>query len=368
MDHVDCIVIGAGVVGLACARALAMAGLQTIVLEAETRIGSGISSRNSEVIHAGLYYTTGSLKARLCVQGRELLYRYLQDRALPHRRVGKLIVATEDAQFKRLAELQRQGLTNGVEGLRPLDPAEVARMEPSLRCRSALDCPVTGILDSHALMLALSGDLQSHGGSIALRSPMRRAGRSDGAWQLVTGIDESYRISCDVLVNAAGLSAQAVAASIEGFPPGRIPPLRLARGCYFSLSGTSPFRRLIYPMPGDGGLGIHLTLDLNGAARFGPDVEWIDRIDFDVDPARAQQFYPSIRTYWPLLPDGALQPAYAGIRPKLSGPGEPARDFVIDGPEQHGLPGLIQLFGFESPGLTSSLAIGQWVAGLARKS
>jgi L-2-hydroxyglutarate oxidase LhgO len=368
LEHVDCIVIGAGVVGLACARAFAMAGLQTIVLEADTRIGSGVSSRNSEVIHAGLYYAPGSLKARLCVQGRKLLYRYLEDRALPHRRLGKLIVATDPAQLKPLDRLRQQGLDNGVERLTLLDAAEAARMEPRLRCQAALDCPDTGILDSHALMLALSGDLQSHGGSIALRSPMRRAHRGDGAWQLVTGLDEPYRIACDVLVNAAGLCAQSVASSIEEFPADRIPPLRLARGCYFSLSGSSPFQRLIYPMPGDGGLGIHLTLDLNGTARFGPDVEWIDRVDFDVDPARARHFYPSIRTYWPQLPDGALQPAYAGIRPKLSGPGEPARDFVIDGPEQHGLPGLIQLFGFESPGLTSALAVGQWVAGLALKS
>jgi L-2-hydroxyglutarate oxidase LhgO len=361
LERVDCVVVGAGVIGLACARALAMAGLQTIVLEAEPRIGSGVSSRSSEVIHAGMYYATGSLKARLCVQGRRLLYRYLTERALPHRRLGKLIVATADSQLESLAELQQRGAANEVEHLEWLDADRVASVEPGLRCRAALHSPETGIVDSHALMLALSGDLQSHGGLIALRSPMRRAERRGGAWRLTTAGDEPYQIDCGVLVNAAGLSAQAVASTIEGYPPERIPALRLARGCYFSLAHKAPFGRLIYPMPGDGGLGVHLTLDLGGAARFGPDVEWIDRIDFNVDPGRAALFYPSIRTYWPQLPDGALQPAYAGIRPKLSGPGEAARDFVIDEPAAHGLPGLIQLFGFESPGLTSALAVGQWV-------
>jgi L-2-hydroxyglutarate oxidase LhgO len=367
MEHVDCIVVGAGVIGLACARALAMSGLHTIVLEAQPRIGSGVSSRNSEVIHAGLYYTPGSLKARLCVQGRRLLYPYLAERALPHRRLGKLIVATDDAQLAPLADLRRRGLANGIEHLHWLEAAQAISLEPRLRCLAAIHSPDTGIVDSHALMLALSGDLESHGGSVALVSPMRSAKRRHGLWQVSTGA-QPYEIGCDVLVNAAGLSAQQVASTIEGVPAGRVPPLRMARGCYFSLAGRSPFERLIYPMPTDGGLGVHLTLDLGGMARFGPDVEWIDEIDFSVDPGRAQRFYPSIRAYWPELPDGALQPAYAGIRPKISGPGEPARDFVIDGPEQHGLPGLVQLFGFESPGLTSSLAVGQWVAQLAREA
>jgi L-2-hydroxyglutarate oxidase LhgO len=365
LERVDCIVVGAGVIGLACARALALAGLQTVVLEAEPRIGSGVSSRSSEVIHAGLYYATGSLKARLCVQGRRLLYQYLTERALPHCRLGKLIVATEDTQLAALAELQQRGLANEVERLQWLDRGEVASLEPGLRCRAALHSPDTGIVDSHALMLALSGDLQSNGGLIALRSPMQRAARHEGAWRVTTAGEEPYRIGCDVLVNAAGLAAQAVASTIEGYPRERIPALRLARGCYFSLAQKAPFGRLIYPMPGDGGLGVHLTLDLGGAARFGPDVEWIDQIDFNVDPRRAGLFYPSIRTYWPQLPDGALRPAYAGIRPKLSGPGEAARDFVIDDRAGHGLPGLVQLFGFESPGLTSALAVGQWVARLA---
>jgi L-2-hydroxyglutarate oxidase LhgO len=364
LEHVDCIVVGAGVIGLACARALAMSGRSTIVLESESLIGSGVSSRSSEVIHAGLYYAPGSLKATLCVRGRELLYRYLSERELAHRRLGKLVVATDEAQLAALAELQVRGQSSGVR-LEWLEREQAIRLEPGLRCRAALHSPDTGILDSHALMLALSGDLQSHGASIALRSPLERSVRRGGAWRVTTGGDEPYTIDCDVLVNAAGLSAQSVAAAVEGYPRDRIPALRLARGCYFSLAQRAPFGRLIYPMPAEGGLGVHLTLDMAGAARFGPDVEWIDRIDFNVDPARAQRFYPSIRAYWPQLPDGALQPAYAGIRPKLSGPGEPARDFVIDGPAQHGVAGLVQLFGFESPGLTSALAIGEQVARLA---
>ncbi|HEY4039052.1 MAG TPA: NAD(P)/FAD-dependent oxidoreductase [Burkholderiaceae bacterium] len=365
MDRVDCIVIGAGVIGLACARALAAAGLQTIVLEAESRIGSGVSSRSSEVIHAGIYYAPGSLKARLCVLGRELLYQYLGERGLPHRRLGKLIVATEQAHLASLARLQSLGMTNGVERLEMLDAGRAAVLEPTLRCCGALHSPDTGIVDSHALMVSLSGDLEASGGSIALRSPMQRARRHQNAWWLTTGDGEGYHILCDVLVNAAGLSAQHVAGTIEEYPHDRIPALRMARGNYFSLSQRAPFARLIYPLPTDGGIGIHLTLDMGGIAKFGPDVEWIDEVDFNVDPARAQVFYENIRAFWPQLPDGTLQPAYAGIRPKLSGPGEPARDFLIDGPGEHGLPGLIQLFGFESPGLTSALAIGERVAKLA---
>ena len=365
MEQVDCIVIGAGVIGLACARAVASAGLQTIVLEAESCIGSGVSSRSSEVIHAGIYYEPRSLKARFCVHGRELLYHYLSERGLPHRRLGKLIVATEEAHLASLAKLYKLGRTNGVERLEMLDAKQAVELEPTLRCRGALHSPDTGIVDSHALMVSLSGDLESSGGSIALRSPMRQASRHGNAWRLSTGDSERYQILCDVLVNAAGLTAQRVAASIEEYPRERIPVLRMARGNYFSLSRKAPFARLIYPLPTDGGIGIHLTLDMGGMARFGPDVEWIDQVDFKVDPDRARLFYPSIRAFWPQLPDGTLQPAYAGIRPKLSGPGEPARDFIIDGPGEHGLPGLVQLFGFESPGLTSALAIGQHVARLA---
>jgi len=365
LEHVDCIVIGAGVVGLACARALAIGGLQTIVLEEQERIGSGVSSRSSEVIHAGMYYAPGSLKAALCVAGRRMLYGYAAERDLPHRSTGKLIVACEDAQVASLADLHARGLTNGVESLRLIDAVEATRLEPSLRCCAALHSPETGIVDSHALMLSLAGDLESAGGIVALRSPLQRACRRNRAWELTTGGSEAYRIGCDVLVNAAGLSAQSVAGGIEEYPRDRIPALHLARGNYFSLSMRAPFGRLIYPLPVDGGMGVHLTLDLAGAGRFGPDVEWIDRIDYNVDPARARSFYSSIRSYWPQLPDGALQPAYAGIRPKLSGPGQPPRDFLIDGPAEHGLPGLIQLFGFESPGLTSALAVGEHVARIA---
>jgi len=362
LEHTDCIVVGAGAIGLACARAFAVSGRETIVLEAQSRIGSGISSRSSEVIHAGLYYPPASLKARLCVRGRELLYRYLDERGLPHRKLGKLIVATDDAQLEALEKLRLQGQSSGVEGLEWIDPAQAARLEPNLHCRGAVHSPHTGILDSHAFMLSLSGDLQSHAGSIALRSPLEQARRVGDRWEIRTGGSEPHALRCDVLINAAGLGAQSVAARIEGYPAGRIPRLHLAKGNYFSLSQRAPFGRLIYPMPGEGGLGIHLTLDLGGAARFGPDVEWVEQVDFDIDVSRAHSFYPSIRTYWPHLPDGALQPAYAGVRPKLSGPGEAPQDFVIEGPELHGLPGLIQLFGFESPGLTSALAIGEWVA------
>jgi len=366
MERVDCIVVGAGVVGLACARALALAGRQTVVLEEQAGIGRGVSSRSSEVIHAGIYYPSGSLKARLCVQGRALLYAYLSQRALPHRRVGKLVVATEKAQISTLETLQRQAIANGVDSLTWLDHARSVAMEPALRCAASLHSPDTGIVDSHAFMLSLQADLESAGGIVAPLSPLRQARHRQGRWELTTGPDGSYRIACEVLVNAAGLSAQNVAAAIQGLGPERIPPLRLARGCYFSLSGRAPFSRLIYPVPVEGGLGIHLTLDMAGMARFGPDVEWIDRIDYTVDPVRADRFYPSIRTYWPGLADGTLQPSYAGVRPKLSGPGQANADFDIQGPDRNGMPGLVQLFGIESPGLTSSLAIGDHVTALLR--
>ena len=367
MERVDCIVVGAGVVGLACARALALGGLQTVVLEAQERIGSGVSSRSSEVIHAGVYYAPGSHKAALCVSGRRMLYRYAAERGVPHRALGKLIVACEDTQVAALSELYARGMTNGVESLQLLEAGEATRLEPSLCCRAALHSRETGIVDSHALMVSLAGDLESAGGAIALRSPLQHACRRNQAWELTTGGAEEYRIACDVLVNAAGLSAQTVASGIEEYPRERIPALHLARGNYFSLSTRAPFQRLIYPLPVDGGMGVHLTLDLAGFARFGPDVEWIDRIDYNVDPARVQTFTPSIRSYWPQLPDGALQPAYAGIRPKLSGPRQPLSDFLIDGPAEHGLGGLIQLFGFESPGLTSALAVGEHVTQIAMR-
>lgn len=361
MEHVDCIVVGAGVVGLACARALAMGGRQVLVLERETGIGRGISSRNSEVIHAGIYYPTGSLKARLCVRGRELLYDYLGGRALPHRRIGKLLVATEPAELDKLNAIRARAHANGVDSLRWMDRTEALAMEPALDCIAALHSPQTGIVDSHAFMLSLQADLESAGGMVVTSTPLLHARRRAGRWEVSCGGSEQCDVSCDLLVNSAGLSAQDVALAIEGLPPSSIPPLRLARGCYFSYPGRSPFQRLIYPVPVQAGLGTHLTLDMGGQARFGPDVEWIDSIDFTVDPARARSFYAGIRRYWPGLPEGSLQPAYSGIRPKLAGPGEPDADFLIQGPAQHGAAGLVQLFGIESPGLTSSLAIAEHV-------
>ena len=363
MDRVDAVVVGAGVIGLAIGRALAQRGLETVVLEAESGIGSGISSRNSEVIHAGLYDQPTALKARLCVAGREMLYAFCDSHGVPHRRCGKLVVATETAQVDALRAIERRALANGVTGLRWLDRGAARELEPALRCVAALHSSATGIVDSHALMLALQGDLEAAGGALALRSPLLRAQqRAEGGFALEVGGDAGSEIAADVLVNAAGLHAPQVAHAIGGLDPGSVPTLRFAKGNYYALSGRSPFTRLIYPVPEPGGLGVHLTLDLAGQARFGPDVEWLDSttpeaIDYAVDPQRATRFYAAIRTYWPALADAALAPAYSGVRPKLSGPGEPAADFVLQGPAAHGVAGLLNLYGIESPGLTSSLAI-----------
>jgi len=365
MDRVDCVVVGAGVIGLAVARALAEAGRSVLVIESCRAIGTGASSRNSEVVHGGLYYAPGSLKARLCVAGRRLLYAYCAERGVAHRKLGKFVVGTQPGHESRLAAILATARDNGVENIDWIDPREAAAAEPALRCTAALYSRETGIVDSHGLMLALHGDLERAGGLIAFDAPLARAARTTGGWCIDTGGGAPCTLSCDWLVNCAGLHAQEVAARIEPLPPQHIPRRVLARGCYFALAGRAPFARLIYPVPADGGLGVHLTLDLAGQARFGPDVEWIDGIDYRVDPRRAQAFYPEIRAYWPALPDGALQPAYAGIRPKLSGPGEPARDFVIDGPGVHGVAGLVNLFGIESPGLTACLAIAAEVARLA---
>jgi len=351
-EQVEAIVIGAGVVGLAVARALAQRGLETLVLERETAIGTGISSRNSEVIHAGLYYPQRSLKAQLCVRGRQLLYEFCASHGVPHRRCGKLIVATEPAQLGALEALHAAGLANGVEELRLLTQAEALRLEPPLRCVAALESAATGIVDGHALMLALRGDFEAAGGMLAFGAPVLGGSESS----LEVGGAESMRIEARTLVvNAAGLDAPRLAAAL-GTPA---PQAWLAKGSYFALAGRAPFSRLVYPLPEPGGLGVHLTLDLAGQARFGPDVEWVGRIDYRVDPRRAEAFYAAIRRYWPALPDGALQPAYAGIRPKIAGPGEPAADFAI---ERHG--GLVNLFGIESPGLTAALAIGERIAAL----
>jgi L-2-hydroxyglutarate oxidase LhgO len=360
MDQFDAIVIGAGVVGLATARALALAGHEVLVLEAQRAFGQGVSSRNSEVVHAGLYYDTGSLKARLCVQGRERLYDYCEQRGVPHRKTGKLVVAVDSRQAAGLALIEARAAANGVAGLRRLGAREATAMEPALRCDSALWSPETGIVDSHALMLSLVGDIEANGGLLAFGSPFQDAClEPHGLWRVRCAEDTT--LHCRWLVNAAGLQAQALAARIEGLSPAHIPPLQLARGHYFTLAHRAPFSHLIYPLPVDGGLGVHLTLDLGGQAKFGPDVEWVSDETYTVDPARAALFEAEVRRWWPGLPAGALQPGYAGIRPKLSGPGEPAQDFRLDGPARHGMPGLVNLFGIESPGLTASLAIGDAV-------
>lgn len=364
MDKVDAVVVGAGVVGLAVARALARRGLETLVLEQEGDIGTGISARNSEVIHAGLYYPQGSLKARLCVRGKALLYAHCERHGVPHRRCGKLIVATAPAQQAELRRLQAAGQANGVDDLRLLDAAAARAMEPALQCTAALWSPSTGIVDSHALMLSLQGELEAAGGTVVLAAPLRGGAVTPEGLVLQVGGREPCELGTRVLVNAAGLHAQAVALSLRGLDTAHVPPRYLARGHYFSLSGRSPFSRLIYPVPEPGGLGVHLTLDLAGQARFGPDVQWVDELAYDVDPARAEAFEAAVRPYWPGLPAGALQPAYAGIRPKIAGPGQPAADFLIQDAQVHGVTGLVNLFGIESPGLTASLAIAEHLAGM----
>lgn len=361
MDRVDAVVIGAGVVGLAVARALALRGLETLVLEGERAIGTGTSSRNSEVVHAGIYYPPGSLKARLCVRGRQLLYEFCSTHGVPHARCGKFIVATAEAQLATLEQLHATGRANGVEGLAMITARAAQAAEPALACVAALASPATGIVDSHALMLALQGDFEAAGGLLAFDAPVLAGGPVAGGLRLEVGGAQPMALEAGLVVNAAGLHAPALAARFDGLAPGSVPRAWFAKGSYYGLAGRSPFSRLIYPVPEPGGLGVHLTLDLGGQARFGPDVEWVDRIDYAVDPARAAGFAEAIRRYWPGLPAGALQPGYAGIRPKISGPGEPPADFVIQDARAHGLPGLVNLFGIESPGLTASLAIAEEV-------
>ena len=361
-DSIHTLVIGAGVVGLAAARALAQTGRDVIVVERHGGIGEETSSRNSEVIHAGIYYPTASLKARLCVAGKRALYAYCEEKTLEHRRCGKLIVASQASQETVLDALATQGAANGVEGLERIDAETLRRYEPAVRGSAALWSPSTGILDSHALMLALQGDLEAAGGFVALATELVRATVLDDGFALeLRDGDARVTLRARELVNAAGLAASSVAQRIAGLPAPFIPTTRFAKGNYFTLLGTPPFRHLVYPVPEPGGLGVHATLDLGGRVRFGPDVEWLETPNYTVDPNRAAPFYAAIRRYWPALPDGSLEPAYAGVRPKLVRRGEPAADFRIDAPERHGVAGLVNLFGIESPGLTAALAIGDEV-------
>ncbi len=363
-DSVDTIIVGAGVTGLAVARRMAMAGQEVILLESADAIGTGISSRNSEVIHAGIYYPEGSLKARLCVPGRDALYGFLESHGIAFRRVGKLIVATAEDELAALDDLRARAEANGVDDLQPLDAAQARDLEPAVECWGALLSPSTGIFDTHGYMLALQGDAEDAGAVVAFSSPFEGGSLVQGGIQVLTGGAEPMEIRCHNLINAAGLQAQDVAAAIEGFPEAAIPTLYYAKGNYFTLMGKGPFKRMIYPVPAQAGLGIHSSVDLAGQAKFGPDVEWVDTPDYDVDPGRAGGFYEAIRRYWPDLKDGALQPGYAGVRPKLVPEGKARGDWAIHGPETHGIEGLVNLFGIESPGLTSSLAIADHVAGL----
>lgn len=365
METVDCIVVGAGVVGLATARALARAGREVIILEAAGSIGQGISSRSSEVIHAGIYYQTGLLKTRVCVAGRDMLYRFCTDFGVPHRRCGKLIVATSETERPKLDAIRAQAEANGVHDLMPLSAERARELEPALGCVAALLSPSTGIIDSHAFMSALLGDAEAHGAMLALNTPVAGGAVERDGIVIEAGGAEPTMLKARLVVNAAGLGAQTVAGSLRGMQPEKIPPLHLAKGNYFSLAGHAPFSRLIYPVPEAGGLGVHLTLDMQGRVRFGPDVEWIDREDYSVDPRRGDAFYAAIRRYWPGLKDGTLEPAYAGIRPKIERPGGSTTDFMIQTAETHGIASLVNLFGIESPGLTSSLAIAEEIVAQA---
>jgi len=360
---VDCIVIGGGVIGLAVARRLAFAGIETLVIEREAVHGSHTSSRNSEVIHAGLYYAPGSLKARLCVQGREQLYRYCEERGIAHRRCGKLVVATSTADRPQLQHYFDTARRNGVTDLTWLTPDEAAALEPAVRCEAALRSPSTGIVSSHELMQALLGDLESHGGALACHAEAVGARLGQGTHRVAIRQEGTRsEFATRLLVNAAGLDAQAVALAFVGLPASTVAPRHLAKGHYFTLQGRAPFQHLVYPVAGNGGLGIHVTLDLAGGARFGPDVEWVPAVDYAIDESRRDAFATAIRRYYPDLDATRLQPGYTGIRPKITGPGEPAADFCIQGPDRHGVEGLVNLYGIESPGLTAALAIADEVA------
>ncbi|MCB4823646.1 NAD(P)/FAD-dependent oxidoreductase [Roseicella aerolata] len=361
MDEYDCVVVGAGVVGLAVARGLALAGREVLVLDAAEGIGTETSSRNSEVIHAGIYYPAGSLMARTCVAGKHMLYDYCRERGIPHSNCGKLIVATDEAEAEKLTSIQARAAANGVPDLALLTREEALAMEPELHCTAALHSPSTGIIDSHAYMLSLQGDAENAGAVFVFHAPVTGGRATEAGVVIEVGGAEPMALRCRTLVNAAGLHAPKLARAIHGMPSQLIPTAYYAKGNYFTLTGRNPFSRLIYPVPVPGGLGTHLTIDLGGQARFGPDVEWVQEIDYEVDPRRGDSFYAAIRRYWPALKDGALAPGYSGIRPKIVPPGAPAQDFTVMGPKEHGLPGLIHLFGIESPGLTASLALGELV-------
>jgi len=360
-ERIEAVVVGAGVVGLAVARALAMAGREVIVLERHDLIGSETSSRNSEVIHAGIYYPTGSQKALLCVAGKHRLYAYCSERGIAHERCGKLIVATADAQLAELERIQKKAAENGVVDLELWAAARARALEPELACSGALWSPSTGIIDSHGLMLAYQGDLEDHGGMIAFNASLDAAEVTPGGFHLSVGGDAPMALDCAILVNSAGLDAPDLARRIAGYDRAHAPEAHYCKGNYYTLKGKSPFSRLIYPVPEAAGLGVHVTIDLGHQCRFGPDVEWVTGIDYDVDPKRAEVFYDAVRRYWPKLKDGALEPGYAGIRPKLHPAGQPAADFIIQGPATHAIPGLVHLYGIESPGLTASPAIAEAV-------
>ncbi|MBI77270.1 MAG: FAD-dependent oxidoreductase [Rhodospirillaceae bacterium] len=362
VDSVDSIVIGAGVVGLAIARRLSMAGREVIVLEAMDAIGTETSSRNSEVIHAGIYYPKGSWKAQFCVDGKKAIYHYCRTHGVEYRNCGKYIVATSEEQITELARLKQAAIDNGVEDLEWRSPSDVSSEEPAVFCVKALWSPSTGIIDSHGLMLAYQGDAEAAGATIAFNSPVEGGLIGGDGINLSIGGNFPMEIKARVVINSAGLHAQKVAACIKGIPKDTIPPSYYAKGNYYSLVGKAPFKRPIYPVPEKAGLGVHVTVDLGGQVRFGPDVQWIDEINYDVDPKRAEAFYAAVRAYYPDLPDGSIQPGYSGIRPKIQAPGEAARDFLVQGSEVHGVSGLVNLYGIESPGLTASLAIANRVA------
>jgi L-2-hydroxyglutarate oxidase LhgO len=359
--EVDVAVVGAGVVGLAVARALARAGREVFVLEAEGGPGRHTSGRNSGVIHAGLYYPVGSLKARLCVEGRRLLYDYCAEKGVPHARLGKIVVATREAELPEIEAIAARGRACGVTDLQPLDRAGVAALEPEVTAVGGFLSPSTGIVDPEALVRALLRDVEEAGVTVVFNSPVR-CGSVDGNGLVVeVGGPEPVSLRCRSLVNAAGLHAQALSRSLAGVPPATVPPTHYAKGNYFVLSGKVPFRRLVYPVPVPGGLGTHLTLDLGGGARFGPDVEWVERVEYSVDERRAGSFETAVARWWPALPRGALQPGFCGVRPKITPPGAPAADFVVQGAADHGIRGFVALYGIESPGLTASLALAEHV-------